>query len=264
MPDLNSLFGGAAAKSIITPGTQDILTGGDIGKQIQAAIGIDPDDVQGSEVFLLAQLIDDSRSIRDAGLEEGVADGHNLVLDALGESTSEGDILAHTVFLNTGPLFPFCALADAKRMQAGVNYRALGSTPLYTKTIAILGTVLAKERQFAAQGVPCRTQTVIVTDGEDYGSVHKVEDARRVIEDMNRRENHTIFALGLDNGHCDFKKIFKAMGIKDEFVLTPKAEKTELRKAFGVVSKASKIASQGAAGFSKVAAGGFGTVGGNP
>ncbi len=82
----------------------------DIGAQMQAGLGISADKVYAGDVVLVAQMIDDSGSLRFKGKAQAVRDGHNLVLDeVLPNSKAEDDILALTRYLNglVLPTFPF-------------------------------------------------------------------------------------------------------------------------------------------------------------
>ena len=89
--NVNDLFEEAHAEGVLSPASLQTLTGVDLGAQIQAGLGITVDDVQASEVVLVTMMPDDSGSIRYAGNEQAVRDGHNLVLDALrGRSRATG------------------------------------------------------------------------------------------------------------------------------------------------------------------------------
>lgn len=251
-PNLNSVFSAAANQALISPASLQTLTTMDLGNQIQNALGISADAIDASEVFLLSILVDDSSSIRDANNEDNVRNGVNLVLESLGGSKAENEILVHMSALNRGTLTPFIPLNKAPRLDAA-NYRGQGSTPLYDKSIAMLGTVLAKEREFAGQGVATRTLTLIVTDGADCGSTSSPRDVAPLVSDLRKRENHIILAMGIDDGGTtDFRAIFGKMGIQDQWVLTPGNSPSEIRRAFVVASKSAVQASQGAAAFSKV------------
>jgi hypothetical protein len=227
----------------------------DIGAQIQAGLGIAPDDVPSSEVVLVTMMPDDSGSIRFAGCAEDVRSGHNLVLEALLQSRQREDVLVHTRYLNGHVLYPYRKLADAVRMN-GQNYDPNQGTPLYDQTVVLLGTVLAKSREFALAGVPSRTVTLLLTDGEDvHSSVQTAASARSVVEDLLRMENHIIAAMGIGSADT-FKQVFRQMGIPDAWILTPGNSQREIRKAFQAFSQSAVQASQGAAAFA--AAGGFG------
>jgi Ca2+-binding EF-hand superfamily protein len=76
---------------------------------------------------------------------------------------------------------------------------------------------------------------------------------------MLRTEQHIIAAMGIDDGgKTDFHQVFRSMGIRDEWILTPGSTPSEIRKAFGTFSKSAVRASQTATSFSQTAAGGFG------
>lgn len=72
----------------------------DMGARIQAAFGVSVDDVQASEVLLVTLMPDDSGSIRQAGNEQAVRDGHNLVLASLQRLRQRDSVLVHTRYLN--------------------------------------------------------------------------------------------------------------------------------------------------------------------
>lgn len=259
--NISTLFGTAQAEGTLTQAGAQVLDIPDLGAQIQAGIGINVDDVPASSVTLVTALVDDSGSIRYvAGNTEAVRDGHNGMLDALGGTKQKEGILVHCRYLNGTILYPFSALDQAVRMDSH-NYNPNGGTPLFDQTALILGAVLAKSQEFADAGVPCRTVTVIVTDGADAGSMTHRSPASiaPLVRDMLKTEMHIIAAMGIDDGSTDFRAIFRGMGIDDQWILTPKNTPSEIRKAFAFVSQSAIRASQVAgAGFSQVAAGGFG------
>jgi hypothetical protein len=257
--DLNSLFGAAQADGELSAQAFQALTvTADIGAQIQAGLGIAPDDVPASQVVLVTMMPDDSGSIRFAGNAQRVRDGHNLVIEALSRSKQKDDILAHTRYLNGHVLYPYRRIDDAVRMDAQ-NYDPNLGTPLYDEAVVMLGTVLAKTRQFEDGGVPVRSVSLILTDGEDAGSRHQTPKAvRAIVEDMLRQEKHIIAAMGIDDGHTDFRQVFREMGIQDRWILTPGNSDQEIRRAFQTFSQSAVKASQGAGHFSRAALGGFG------
>ncbi len=253
---VNELFEAAHADGVLSPTSLQALTSADLGARIQAGLGISVDDVQASEVVLLTILPDDSGSMRHAGNEQAVRDGHNLVLDALMISKERDGILAHTRYLNGDVLFPYRPIDQAIRMTTG-NYAAIHGTPLYDQSLVVLGSVVAKAQEFSANGVVARSVTLIITDGADLNSTHaKARDVAALVRDMNRTESHIVAAMGISDGTTDFRAVFRAMGIEDRWILTPGNNSTEIRKAFQVFSQSAVRASQ-AATFSHAAVGGF-------
>ncbi|HXU03617.1 MAG TPA: hypothetical protein VN903_21780 [Polyangia bacterium] len=254
--NVNDLFAEAHAEGVLSPSSLQTLTGVDLGAQIQAGLGISVDDVQASEVVLLTIMPDDSGSIRHAGNEDAVREGHNLVLDALTRSKQGDGFLAHTRYLNGTVLFPYRPIDQAVPMTVK-NYEANQGTPLYDQSVVLLGSVVAKAQEFTRNGVAARSVTLIITDGADQHSVRaNAKDVAALVRDMTRSESHIVAAMGISDGSTDFREVFREMGIEDRWILTPGNNPSEIRKAFQVFSQSAVRASQ-AASFSSSALGGF-------
>ena len=254
------LFGGALDDGDISPGSNSLLMAPDVGQQITAALGVPADQLESSEVFNFGALLDDSGSIRFGGNTEHVRDGVNMVLRELRDTNARDDMMVQLLQLNDPPVCNFTRLVNAPELD-GQNYNPTGGTPLYDQSVVFLGAQLAKAREFAEQGVPCRSVSLIVSDGADVHSTRNTaSDVRKLVEDMLRQETHIVAFMGIDDGDTDFRQVAREMGIPDEWVLTPGSNREELKAAFAVVSRASKTASQGAASFSQAAGGGFGTA----
>lgn len=258
--DVGSLFQAAQQEGNLSGQSVQTLGGvPDIGALIQAGLGTPVDDVTASEVVLVTVMPDDSGSIRFVqGNTEAVREGHNMVIDALNASKQADGILMHTRYLNGEVLFPYRPLAQAIPMDSH-NYNPDKGTPLYDQTVVLLGTVLAKTQEFADNGVPVRSVTLLVTDGHDEHSARQsAKSVSVLVRDMLMSENHIIAGMGISDGRTDFKQVFSEMGIPDEWILTPGNTPSEIRKAFQVFSQSAVRASQGAASFSQTAIGGFG------
>ncbi|MEB3338983.1 MAG: hypothetical protein VKJ46_16045 [Leptolyngbyaceae bacterium] len=258
-PNLNNLFQTAHDDGLLSTASMQALNVVDIGAQIQAGLGVNVDDVTASEVVLVTMMPDDSGSIRFSGNTQAVRGGHNSVLDALMTSKQQDSILVHTRYLNGFVLYPYCALNQTVRMDTQ-NYDPNQGTPLYDQTVVLLGTVLAKAQEFADNGVPVRTVTLLITDGADAHSVRaSAQTVSALVKDMLMAENHIVAAMGIDDGATDFRQVFREMGIRDEWILTPGNSDNEIRQAFQVFSQSAVRASQGATSFSQSALGGFGS-----
>ncbi len=257
-----SLLQGAADDGLLGAGSMMAFQVPNLGAQIQAGLGISVDDVEASEVFLLALLVDDSSSINQGSNAQAVRDGVNLVYESVEDSKTSGDVLVSCRFLNGTVLDAYTPLDTATKLDAK-NFRPYGGTPLYDESVVTLGTVLAKAQEFEDAGVPVRTVSVIITDGADYGSRSQTPDSvASVVGDMLRAESHLVFFIGIKDGYTDFAAVAASMGIAPEYVLTPGNSPTEIRAAMRVVSRSVVRASQGGTGFSQAAAsglGGFGT-----
>ncbi|NEO87614.1 MAG: hypothetical protein F6J87_25630 [Spirulina sp. SIO3F2] len=258
-PDLNNLFNAAQADGTLSNASMQALNVIDIGAEIQAGLGVSVDDVMASEVVLVTIMPDDSGSIRFGGNAQAVRGGHNAVLDALGGTPQSDSILIHTRYLNGFVLYPYCPVDQAVRMNPQ-NFDPNQGTPLYDQTVVLLGTVLAKAQEFEDNGVPVRTITLLITDGGDAHSRRSgAKEVKAIVQDMLRVENHIIAAMGIDDEYTDFRQVFKDMGIRDEWVLTPGNSDKEIRQAFQVFSQSAIRVSQGAGNLSQSGLGGFGS-----
>lgn len=254
-----SLFGGAGQTNVSKAVVAALDGVPDIGSTIQDALGVSPDAIESSEVFILTILLDDTGSIESvSGGPKAVTDGHNLVIEALRASKSDDAIIAHATQLINGHLYEYKKLNEVPAITHKEYTPNGGHTPLYDRTIATLGTVLAKEQEFRANGVPVRTATLIVTDGGDNSSKSRAADVAKVVRELRQRENHIVACMGIGE-ESSFRQIFSEMGIDDNWILTPGQNASEIRKAFVVFSKSSVQASKGAASFSTTSAGGFAT-----
>lgn len=257
-PNLNNLFQSAHEEGLLSTTSLQALNVLDIGAQIQAGLGVNIDDVTASEVVLVTIMPDDSASINYGHNTEIVRDGHNAVIDALMTCKQKDNIFIHNRYLNGDVLYPYCSLEQAIKMDNN-NYNPCQGTPLYDQIMVLLGTVLAKSQDFADNGVPVRTVTLIITDGVDEHSVHaNAKTVNDLVQDMLNSENHIIAAMGIDDGTTNFRHVFQEMGIRDEWILTPSNTQSEIRKAFLMFSQSAIRASQGSASFHQAALGGFG------
>ena len=258
MTKANDLLQQAKNEGTLSAQSLGALTVVDLGAQIQAGLGICPDDVAASEVVLVTLMPDDSGSIAAGKNAQLVRDGHNQVVESLCQSKQRDSILAHCRYLNGEVLYPYRAVAQAERMTTK-NYAPALGTPLFDQTLVLLGTVVAKAQEFAAAGVQARTVTLILTDGADAHSTRaSAKDVAALVRDLARTEQHIVAAMGLDDGSTDFRKVFREMGLEDRWILTPAAGAGEIRRAFQVFSQSAVRATQGAAAFGGVALGGFG------
>jgi hypothetical protein len=254
---VDDLLESAHKEGVLSPSSLQVLTAVDLGAQIQAGLGIAVDDVESSEVILLTVMPDDSGSIRQAGNEAAVRDGHNLVLEALASSKQRDGILAHTRYLNGQVLFPFRPIEQAVKMTPQ-NFDANQGTPLYDQSVVLLGSVVAKTQELTQNGVAARSITLLITDGADQHSRRATaRDVAALVRDMTRTESHIVAAMGISDGATDFHRVFSEMGIEDRWILTPGNSASEIKAAFRVFSQSAVRASQ-AASFSRAALGGFG------
>jgi len=254
--NVNELLGAAQQQGVLSGQSASALAVANIGAQIQGALGMPAEDIDASEVVLVSLLIDDSGSIRFKQNSQVVRDGHNTVVDALKGAKLANDVMIHCRYLNGTVLYPYGLLDNAAEMNSG-NYNPNGGTPLYDQTLVLLGAVVAKSQEFMNQGVPVRTVSCIITDGADEHSSSEADDVKKVVDDMLVQETHIVCGLGIPGiDYVDYSQVFRDMGIRDEWILTPSDDPKKIREAFQTVSDSAVAVSQSAQSFTQVALGG--------
>lgn len=251
------LLATAQADDILTPGSASIFTGNiGIHDQIQQALGLSANLFQPADGVLLTILVDDSYSIHVAGNEDVIIDGVGTLIDAVESAQVQNNVLVHTTLLNGKIINPYVPLSQAQRLDRR-NYSGNGGTPLYDSIVTTLGTVILKATELRNAGIPVQTVTVIVTDGRDEHSLrYGAKDVKTIVDDMLKYEDNVVTAMGISDGHTDFNKVFREMGLLDKWILTPANSHKEIRAAFRMVSQQASQAVSGAAAFSQVALGG--------
>jgi hypothetical protein len=261
--NIQSLFQSAQDDGVITTSSAQVLNVKDIGKQIVAGMGInvgqaiDNGTLGSSAYTIVSLLLDDTGSV--AGNAQEVVNGHNDTIDAMMDSKQRDSVIFHSRALSGQIYTPYVDLINAPKLVLGVYDPSLGHTPLYDQAKIMLGAVIAKAQEFADEGISCRTITLIVTDGDDNSSRNTVpSQLATVVKDMRRQERHIVCGMGINSGYVDFRKIFRSMGLEDQWILTPKNTKHELRQAFNMFSQSAVSVSQ-AANLSQVSQTGFGS-----
>lgn len=257
---ITSLFNDATERGLISQAAAESLNAPDIGRVIQAGIGLPADQFESGEVYLQILMLDDSGSIEMGGNIPHLCEGANLVKRELLASANADEIMLCVMTINGVVLYPFGPLEGAPDLDPA-SYHADKGTPLYDAMISGSGLLLAKWREFAQIGATARGAALWVTDGRDEHSKQKPGAVKPVINDLTKRELFLAMFMGIDDGVTNFRDVALSCGIGKDFILTPGNSGSEIRRAFRVASRASKIASQGAKGFSQIATGGgFGTI----
>ena len=246
---------GATNTGLVTAAGLEAFNIANFGDEIADNLGVSPDLVDSSEVFAFFGVIDDSGSIRFKGNTDRVRQGYNGILDALHASKSRDEIIVSATLLNHGVFHPVCALRDAKRLDD--HFTPNGGTPLFDRVIQTCELVARKCQEFQDTGASFKGVMVVVTDGNDEGSRASVGHVRAALEPLLAREIISVVALAIEDGSTNYRAVFRAMGIPDNLIITINDDPSAIRRAFGVVSRATAAASQGAS-LSQVGLGGFG------
>ena len=208
---------------------------------------------------------DDARrlgSIQYAGNADAVRDGHNLVLEdaRVSSKQSRRDPRPHAATSTATCSTRTVPIEQAVRMTAQ-NYDPNLGTPLYDQTVVLLGTVLAKAQEFAAdrrRGAHGDAHHHRRRRPRTRDALPAPRTSRALVNDMHAQENHIVAAMGIaeaappTSGGCSGRWASRTSGSSRP------ASPTELSKAFQVFSQSAVRASQSAANFSKAALGGFG------
>jgi hypothetical protein len=256
-PTVAQLLGSAVNEDNLSVGSHALLTANNMGDHIANALNTPALHINQPQVVLLSGVLDDSTSIRMAGNTQAVRDGANILVDALTKSKQQDNIFAMMTRLNAGLISPYVQIVNMPKID-DKNYVPNGGTPLYDRMIETCGAVIAKTQDFLDRGVPVRTITIYVTDGEDMGSKHTAAQCKQIHTDMLRQENHIIALFCIEDGHTDFDKLAESVGVPANWVITSKSTESEIRKNFEMVSQSAVRASQSAASFSQQALAGLG------
>lgn len=260
--DLTTILGGAVDDGTLSGSSLNALSGiQDLGAQINAGLGAPADQFGASEAIVVSVLLDDSGSIAHSGNTDAVIAGHNEVIKALKASKQSGSVLFYSRLLDGTIINATVPVAQATLLDRN-NYQPRGNTPLYKEALVVCATAIATTKNLNDQGIPARSVTFFVTDGEDNASGRTTaQDCAHVIKDMLRAETNLVWAMGIGNSPAEqamFRDVFEHMGIPANSIRTPAATEHEIRQEFAVASQSMVRASQNAAAFSQAAAGGFG------
>ncbi len=244
--ELSQLMASAATKGVISPATSGLVTG-NLGSLVLAgAAGKDLEDIEASDVTLVTVLIDASSSIADRGLEQGVRDGQNALLEAFGHAKERDSILLAlwTFSSDMDVLHSYVPVDEATRLDL-TNYRAAGATKLYDTYCDALAANVAYAQRLRDGGTPTRSVVVVITDGEDVGSSKTAGHCSKISKELLASELFTRAFVGVGKD-VDFEKVAKAMGFPPGCILVQKdATPSGLRKTFQMVSQSAIRASQG-------------------
>lgn len=259
----NTMFGNVASTQVVL--AQDLAA------QIPSGMGISPDEFDHSTALILTILHDDSGSM--TGKNRGdpnqkvtnaqlARDGHNAIIQALKKSKQSKDVIVGSMTINGRLVHAYMSIDDAPIINES-HYDAsnMNGTPYYDSVVVTLKRIAEKVVEYKQAGIPCRTITILITDGHDEHSqqFRAPEAVRPFVEERLGAEMDVVVAVGIADGRTDFRDIFTRMGVQPDCIHTPGSSESEFRKTFLVLSQSTVTVSQaGAAGFSQAAAGGFG------
>lgn len=192
-----------------------------------------PDDLpQTDKVVVVGIMVDDSGSIRNAGLGQAVLDGLKLGVQSLRGARSSDYYLIVRGF--QGVIFE--GMLRTVQADSFETYDpSFGSTPLVQTSIGLLSALRGKAEEYRAMGVPTSIAMLILTDGmpvDDYVSPREFGE--------HIRPSDYIVGMGIArDGDSDaegkYQELFQNMGVKR--VMTPKDDPADIRHAMNEFSQ---------------------------
>lgn len=264
----------AQAEGDLSPRARGILEQN--ARAVTQSLGTPTSEMDDNPLFVTV-LVDNSTSmdqINGSGSMETNADTackcQNNTIDGLLKSEHPERVYFSTQILNSfdgNPehvvVDPYHPLASAVRLNRE-NFRTAGATPLYKRTVEVLSAAHYQTRQAIDDWKNPRTATLIISDGADYDphgdSGHQTSECAELVKNLldSPTKRHIVAAIGIDDGHTDFKATFIGMGIPEQWILTSDATPEAIAKAVGLFTKAaSQAASATQEKFLMLTEGGF-------
>lgn len=139
---------------------------------------------------------------------------------------------------------PYHPLAQAVKLDRE-NFVITGATPLYDRTVEVLGAALYETRLAIDDWKNPRTATLIISDGEPTpGNTHTAADCAELAKSLlsSPTKRHIIAAIGIDDSYTDFRKTFLEMGVPEQWILTADATPQQIAAAINRFTKAASEA----------------------
>ncbi len=154
---------------------------------------------------------------------------------------------------------------SAEHGQCGAPPLSAGGTPLYDQAVVLLATATAKARELRELGKRTHAFTVLITDGEDTCSSSATSDSVAcIVRDLQLGQDHIVAAIGIHNGRTDYHKVFEAMGIPRQWILTPDSSASAVLKAIRKLAGAFVLAAGSDQAFRAIAELGPSSPAGSP
>lgn len=258
----------AQAEGALSAGTRRILERPNNARAIIRSHGVDPSNTHDNSLFVLV-LADNSTSMGwkmdpESGIMVRATSSdplsnaaivvrcQNRTIDSLSRSANPERIYFSTQALNPLPpdfnpestvIDPYHPLAIAVRL-SNENFVVTGATPLYDRTIQVLGAAIVEAQLGDDEYKSPRTSTLIITDGFDEGSEQSVEDCARVVRQLlsSPTRRHIVAAIGIGPNKEGFTDTFRKMGILPQWIKTADATLEAIAEAVSGFTRAANQA----------------------
>ena len=264
MSELKRLFVAASERGNISSECLPLLQDSGLLARIERIFRGRPAEVLESKLLAVTLVPDNSGSIHQAGIEQAVIDGTNNALDVFRDAPNASEIYVQIVYIDGQILMPWTPAAQTVRLNHD-NYVARSDTPLYDTTMAVVGANVALAQLMFELGIPVKTSSLVVTDGEDQGSKFKSPDCASLVRSAlgSRRRQHLLGAMGVGAKEEMFREMFLDMGIDPNWICLPGDSIEKLIQFYNGFSRSSVSASQGNAQFVTAASTGIAGLLGN-
>lgn len=222
-----------------------------------ADLGVPADQIESNAVVVASIVLDDSGSMQ--GTEKMVCTAYNGMLERIKRDRGRDEVLLARMLLHDWKKVGHAPVRidDAPYLNPR-EFVPDGGTPLYRKTVAILGQVTAKVGELAQSGRTARSITVLISDGnnadDSFAEPVSIGNVAAVVADMLATKQHIVAGVAIGGSAA---QTFKDMGIPANWIISPDHSESGLNATFRMISKASAGASKGAGAFATVQRGGF-------
>lgn len=228
-------IGSAQAAGVITPARRQQIEA--VTRPVTARdLGIDPDMIETDRATLATYFVDDSGSMRD--WIEAVIASYNRGLKFIADAPSRNEILVGTMALSGDILYAYERRQKAKGLNREIYIPTFGETPLHRQTAQLCRLITEKQGQLAGKGIPTRTMTLVMSDGQDTDENKYLEAAQAGIQQLQSGYKSKVYGIGFG----DYARAaLIEMGIPSGLVL-PAGNEKQLTEAFLEFSQATSAA----------------------
>jgi len=244
--NLENLFEQAQEDGVLGAASQQVLVENLSPMVIAGASGKSAEEIDATEVTLVTAVIDDSGSIRFAGLADAVRQGQNEMLRALANSKQQDALMVAQWKLGSQSelIHSYVPVADAEALNKK-NYNPQSGTALYDVWMDALASNIAYAQTLAATGAQVTSIALIITDGQDQHS-HRylARDCRKLATELLQSETFHLAFIGVGEQR-EFQVVAEEMGFMPASVLVADATASAIRRAINLASQSIIRASQG-------------------
>lgn len=237
-------------------------------KAVRAAetsdLGLESKKLVSSRAFLTNGIVDDSGSMEK--LAPAVIEALAKLKSELQMAVDEGDaseceVLMTLCFLNKRTVQPYARISECIDIDER-NYHPNGGTPLFTRTLQVLGALIRKVEELGRSGVTAQTYTFIVSDGQptdgqgvDGEQAATAAEVNQLISSLTETKQHIVCGVNVGG---EARAAFLQMGIHDKWIIDPAKDPGAFKQAMAKVSRVSRSVSQSRRDFQSAADRGIG------